>query len=43
VIEPETPGAPAVSIEIEAVLTKRIQVMPWRDLLDPAKWVQGWV
>jgi tryptophan-rich hypothetical protein len=43
IVEPEPPGSPVVSIELEAVHSRRIRVMPWRELTDPLKWRQGWV
>jgi len=43
VVESEPPGSPIVSIELEAVYSGRIRVMPWRELTDPLKWQQGWV
>ena len=41
-IEPETPTAPLELVEIEAVHSRRSVILPWRDLTDTAKWVQGW-
>ena len=43
VIEPEPPGSPVVSVEIEAVHSKRVQRLPWRALTDAGQWRQGWV
>jgi tryptophan-rich hypothetical protein len=42
IVDPQPPGSPVVSIELEAVHSKRVQVMPWRDLLDATKWRRGW-
>jgi tryptophan-rich hypothetical protein len=42
IVDPEPPGSPVVSIEIEAVHSKRVQVMPWRDLNDATRWRRGW-
>jgi tryptophan-rich hypothetical protein len=42
VIEPRVPGAPVEFVELEAVLTKRATVLRWRELDDPATWLQGW-
>lgn len=39
---PEDPTAPLELIELEAVYSKRIQVMPWRALQDAEVWRQGW-
>jgi tryptophan-rich hypothetical protein len=41
-IEPEAPSAPPEFVEIEAVLSRRSVVLPWRDLTDTSKWMQGW-
>jgi tryptophan-rich hypothetical protein len=41
-IEPEFPTAPPEFVEIEAVHSRRSAVLPWRDLADPTKWMQGW-
>jgi tryptophan-rich hypothetical protein len=41
-VEPSTPGGPLEQVELEAVLTKRVYRLPWRELLDPAHWHQGW-
>jgi tryptophan-rich hypothetical protein len=43
IIEPEPPGSPVVSVEIEAVHSKRVRIMSWRDLTDASKWRRGWV
>ena len=43
VIEPIPPGSPVVSIEIEAVHSKRTRVIAWRDLKDALQWRRGWV
>ena len=37
VIEPEPPGSPVVSVEIEAVHSKRAQIVAWRELTDAAR------
>ena len=42
IVDPQPPGSPVVSIELEAVHSKRVQVMPWRDLLDATQWRRGW-
>lgn len=41
-IEPETLSALPEFVEIEAVHSRRSVILPWRDLTDTAKWVQGW-
>lgn len=43
VIEPDPPGSPVVSVEIEAVHSKRVRIIAWRELTDAARWRQGWV
>ena len=43
VIEPLPPGSPVVSIEIEAVHSKRVQVIAWRELKNALQWRRGWV
>ena len=43
VIEPEPPGAPMVSLEIEAVYSKRARTIEWRELTDATQWRRGWV
>ncbi len=43
VIEPLPPGSPVVSIEIEAVHSKRVRVIAWRELKDSLQWRRGWV
>jgi len=43
VIEPEPPGAPVELVEIEAVISKRARVIPWRELDDPKTWRCGWL
>ena len=41
-IEPAVPDAQTEMIEIEATYTHRSFALPWRDLLDETKWLQGW-
>jgi tryptophan-rich hypothetical protein len=43
VIQPELPTDPIVCVEIEAVFSKAVQVIAWRDLQDDGVWRQGWV
>jgi tryptophan-rich hypothetical protein len=43
VIDPIPPGSPVVSIKIEAVHSKRVRVIAWRDLKDVLQWRRGWV
>jgi len=35
-------GTPTELIEIEAVLTRNVSVLHWRELGDPAIWRIGW-
>jgi tryptophan-rich hypothetical protein len=43
VIEPELPTDPIEQVEIEAVFSKAVQEIAWRDLQDDSVWRQGWV
>ena len=43
VVEPATPGAPVTEVELQAVHSQRVQVLPWRALRDASAWRQGWV
>ena len=43
VIEPDLPTDPIVSVEIEAVFSKAVQMIAWRELQDDSVWQQGWV
>lgn len=31
-----------VAVEIEAVLTKRSEIVPWQHLKDSTQWLAGW-
>ncbi len=42
-IDPEPPGSPVVAVELEAVVSRRVRVLPWRELTDTTKWMQGWI
>ena len=42
VILPEPPDEKIEFFEIEAVLTKKITVIAWRDLTNSELWIQGW-
>jgi tryptophan-rich hypothetical protein len=42
VIKPELPIDPIESVEIEAVFSKAIQVIAWRDLQDDRVWRRVW-
>ena len=41
-IEPVVPDAQIEMIEIEATYSKRSLTLPWRELTDETKWLQGW-
>jgi tryptophan-rich hypothetical protein len=43
VIQPALPTDPIELVEIEAVFSKAVQVIAWRDLQDNSVWQQGWV
>lgn len=40
---PETPDAPVLEIELEAVHSGRSRRVAWRELRDASEWKQGWV
>ena len=42
-IDPALPELPVEEVELQAVLTRRSQTLPWRDLTDTACWRQGWL
>ena len=41
-IAPEAPETVTQLIEIEAVYSRLSMVLPWRELLDEERWLQGW-
>jgi tryptophan-rich hypothetical protein len=43
VIEPQQLTDPIERVEIEAVFSKAVQEIVWRDLQDDRVWRQGWV
>jgi hypothetical protein len=43
VIKPVLPTDPIEQVEIEAVFSKAVQVIAWRELQDDGVWRQGWV
>ena len=43
VIKPEQLTDPIERVEIEAVFSKTVQEIAWRDLQDDRVWRQGWV
>jgi tryptophan-rich hypothetical protein len=40
---PEQPEMPITQIELEAVHSKRTQVLLWRELTNNTIWLQGWL
>ena len=42
VVEPELEGGAVEFVELEAVHSKRVQRLAWRELVDGATWLQGW-
>jgi tryptophan-rich hypothetical protein len=43
VVEPEPPEAPVEWVDIEAVYSRKVRRIRWRDLLDETLWRQGWL
>ena len=43
VIQPALMTDPIELVEMEAVFSKAVQVLAWRDLQDDSVWRQGWV
>lgn len=41
-IEPDPPAERPEYIELQAVLGGRIYTMPWAELRDGRRWLQGW-
>ncbi len=42
VIEPEFEGTAVEFVELEAVHSRRVQRVRWRELQDESVWQQGW-
>ena len=42
-ITPELANAPIHNILLEAVHSKRSQLLPWQQLNDETLWLQGWL
>ncbi len=42
VIEPQTPGGAIEWVDLEAVLSKRVRRLRWRELTDTSVWTRGW-
>ena len=43
VIQPELETDPVELVEIEAIFSKAVKVIAWRELQDDSVWRQGWV
>jgi tryptophan-rich hypothetical protein len=43
VIEPEPPSVRVEQVELEAVHSRRVVLLHWRELTDASVWRQGWV
>lgn len=43
VTQDETDPQIVTEVTLEAVLSKRHQTLPWRDLSDEARWKAGWL
>jgi hypothetical protein len=43
VIQPELPTDPIEQVKSEAVFSKAVRVMGWREVQDDSVWRQGWV
>ena len=43
VVEPDTPGEATQWVDIEAVFSRSMHRVAWRDLQNDAIWKQGWV
>jgi tryptophan-rich hypothetical protein len=42
VIQPEVEGGKVEWVELEAIMTKKVRRMAWRELQDTQVWQQGW-
>jgi tryptophan-rich hypothetical protein len=43
IIEPVPPAVRIDQVELEAVYSKRVLLLNWRELTDGSVWSQGWV
>ena len=43
VIEPEPPSIRIEQVELQAVHSKQVYLLHWRELTDASLWRQGWV
>ena len=39
---PELPATRVEYVELEAVISRRVLTLPWRELTDTLQWHQGW-
>ena len=42
VVEPEQPDQPVEFVVLEAIISQRSQILPWRELSNAQQWQQGW-
>lgn len=42
-VSPEQPEMSITQIELEALHSKRVQILSWIELTDKAIWLQGWL
>ncbi len=42
IIDPPEPGQPVTHVALEAVYTKRVVTLAWRELEDASVWLRGW-
>ncbi|CDG84725.1 putative uncharacterized protein [Janthinobacterium agaricidamnosum NBRC 102515 = DSM 9628] len=42
VIEAPEPGQPVTHVELEAIYTRRVTILAWRELEDASVWRRGW-
>ena len=43
VLDPGVAGEAPTRVQLEAVLSRRVLTIAWRELEDPAAWTRGWV
>ena len=42
VVEPDAVGGPIEWVDLEAVLSRRVERLRWRELADASAWLRGW-
>jgi tryptophan-rich hypothetical protein len=42
-LQASAPSRPIEWVHLEAVLSRRVQRLQWRDLNDSSVWIQGWL